>query len=545
MGSFSHIYRLYNTVKYLKPTQIYRRLWFKVHKPKPDTGQAPGARSVKKPWISLPSRKPSFFPEKTFFFLNTRGRVNTASDWNDPKKDKLWLYNLHYFDDLQAFDFHSRIKEHKKLIERWILDNPPVEGNGWEPYPLSLRIVNWIKWALVTKDLSDNALHSLAVQTRYLGKRCEYHLLGNHLFANGKALLFSGLFFQGKQAEKWRSRGMKIIETGIKEQILSDGGNFERTPMYHALFLEDVLDIINILKTYECPVPSWLEQPVAPMGRWLNVMTHPDGEISFFNDAALGIAPPFKTLARYTQALNLPSEETTREDLVVLEQSGYARVRKDRMTAIIDMAPIGPDYIPGHAHADSLSFELSLFEKRCLVNSGTSLYGTGQERLRQRGTAAHNTLSIDGENSSEVWGGFRVARRARIKNISFALKDGEITLSAAHTGYRRLPGKPVHERKWSFFDRKLVIEDKVISGKSHSIDIHFHIHPHWDVTLQKNQAILKQGDMEVLLVSDSCGELQMEDSSYHPEFGLSVPGKKLVFHWQGTCPSRFLTSICW
>ena len=80
--------------------------------------------------------------------------------------------------------------------------------------------------------------------------------------------------------------------------------------------------------------------------------------------------------------------------------------------ALLDVAPVGPDYLPGHAHADTLSFELSLFGQRVLVNSGTSQYEAGPERSRQRGTAAHNTVIVDGHDSSEVWAGFRVARRA-------------------------------------------------------------------------------------------------------------------------------------
>ena len=82
---------------------------------------------------------------------------------------------------------------------------------------------------------------------------------------------------------------------------------------------------------------------------------------------------------------------------------------------VCDVAPIGPDHLPAHAHADTLSFELSFKGRRVFVNSGTSEYGLSAERQRQRGTAAHNTLVLDEENSSEVWAGFRVARRARAR----------------------------------------------------------------------------------------------------------------------------------
>jgi hypothetical protein len=83
-----------------------------------------------------------------FRFLNVIGHVRKAVDWNDPAREKLWLYNLHYFDDLNALVAAAERTAWQRalLIERWVAENPPGAGNGWEPYPTSLRSVNWIKW---------------------------------------------------------------------------------------------------------------------------------------------------------------------------------------------------------------------------------------------------------------------------------------------------------------------------------------------------------------------------------------------------------------
>ena len=114
-----------------------------------------------------------------------------------------------------------------------------------------LRIVNWIKWFLAAQP--DQVLpsrpgsHSLAVQTRWLRSRLEWHLLGNHLFANAKALVFAGLYFDGAEAQAWLVRGCAILARELPEQILADGGQFERSPMYHALALEDLLDLLNLI----------------------------------------------------------------------------------------------------------------------------------------------------------------------------------------------------------------------------------------------------------------------------------------------------------
>ena len=100
-----------------------------------------------------------------FSFLN---EVKTLEEigWHSKTSNKLWLYNLYYFDDLNAFGASSRSSWHLNLIYEWIDKNPPGFGIGWEPYPTSLRIVNWIKWVMIGNQLPDKAYHSIAVQTR-------------------------------------------------------------------------------------------------------------------------------------------------------------------------------------------------------------------------------------------------------------------------------------------------------------------------------------------------------------------------------------------
>ena len=118
-----------------------------------------------------------------------------------------------------------------------------------------------------------------------------------------------------------------------------------------------------------------------------------------------------------------------------LEDSGYIRFERQNMIAFLDVAQVGPDYLPAHAHADTLSFEMSLFGQRVFVNSGTSCYGQGEERRQERSTSAHNTVEINGENSSEVWGGFRVGRRAYPTKPEIRENGDRTVISASHDGY--------------------------------------------------------------------------------------------------------------
>ena len=127
--------------------------------------------------------------------------------------------------------------------------------------------------------------------------------------------------------------------------------------MYHALILETVLDLINAGQLYAPVIDNdlgMLRETAQRMLSWLSKMVHPDGKIAFFNDAAFGIAPDFVQLADYALRLGLKSVN------VPLGESGYIRLEIGESMVLFDAGAIGPDHQPGHAHADTLSFELSL-----------------------------------------------------------------------------------------------------------------------------------------------------------------------------------------
>ncbi len=468
-------------------------------------------------------------PER-FRFLNRTHDLAGAA-WDDPALPKLWRYNLHYFDDLNAQDADVRAVWHRALMERWVRDNAPGVGTGWEPYPTSLRIVNWVKWALAGNVLPSACVQSLAVQARWLSKRIEVHLLGNHLFSNAKALVFAGLYFNGPEAAAWLDKGMGILSRELPEQVLSDGGHFELSTMYHALALEDLLDLSNLASAFSREIPMRWQATIAswtcaidPMRRWLAAMSHPDAMIAFFNDAAFGVAPTVLELERYASRLGFRPLAPESRELTHLAASGYVRVDAQESAAILDVARIGPDYLPAHAHADTLSFEMSLFGQRVIVNSGISEYGSGRERVRQRGTRAHNTVTIDARDSSEVWGGFRVARRAH--PVGLEIERGEVvTIRCAHDGYQRLNARVQHLRQWSFAGRSLTVDDS-ITGTFGCAEARFHLHPSVrvdvagsDTTAGRVTLVLPQG--KKLHISVEGGQLTMEQSTWHPEFGVT------------------------
>ncbi len=541
--------RYLRTVKHLQARQIYKRIQYKISRPRPDCRPPPQLRAYAGTWQTSIAKKPSYIPPATMTLLNETHEISAQTIWNDPELALLWRYHLHYFDDLQATNAAEKITEHQTLIKRWIRENPPGIGCGWQSYPLSLRIVNWIKW-LLTGNLATKAMrHSLSVQVCYLRRRLEYHLLGNHLLANAKALIFAGCYFQGKEADHWLNLGLKIYQRQLREQILADGGHFERSPMYHSLILEDLLDVINVLHTYALPTPDYLCQSINAMFTWLQAMIHPDGEIAFFNDSTLQQAPTFAELLAYAKQLGSQPKLTPISPATTLAQTGFVRVALDSNVLLLDTGSVGPAYLPGHAHAGTLSFELSLAKQRVLVNSGTSCYQLNTLRAYQRSTAAHNTLSIDGENSSEVWHRFRVGRRARVFAVNVEHnQDDTVVVEATHNGYQHL-GNVIHHRRWRVSADEMEISDEITGEGVHDVRLWYHLHPTCKVAQIKGNTVIitttLASDRHIVMVLPEDVDISVQPSEYYPQFGVAVANQTIVGVTKTQLPYSMITAITW
>lgn len=541
---------LLHTLRYLKLKQLAYQVFYRVHKPRLKTLPKPKLRAGISAWVGASYLQPATQDGKTFSFLGETGDLQGG--WDNSVYPKLWLYNLHYQDYLNALGVDQRDPLWGALLDAWIANNPPLQGNGWEPYCLSLRIVNWVKWLSCqeTNTIKPLWLDSLVAQADALEQQLEFHILANHLFANAKALIFIGVFLGGKAGDYWLERGLQLLDEEIKEQFLPDGAHYELSPMYHAALLWDLCDLLSLQQASRLPslierAECW-QQRLQKGFEWLQAMTHPDGDIAFFNDSTIGISPTFADLKIYAEKLGIqvPNKAITMDlQANLYKDSGYAVIDWPQNHRLIaDVGNVGPDYQPGHAHADTLSCELSLFGQRVLVNSGISQYGEDQERHRQRSTAAHNTLEIDGQNSSEVWAGFRVARRARPINVELKDDLDRFFLKAGHTGYRRLPGKVTHQRSWSAQKNILIIEDK-LKGRYSQAVVYWHFHPDVkvEVTSPNNvNLILPEGQHVSVQVSGA--EVFLLASIWHPRFGVSVNNQKLKLVLKD---SKLVTFIEW
>jgi hypothetical protein len=497
--------KYFYTIYSLKPVQIYfqmkyrlRRYWrkatgFKYRLSIPTDGH----NLIMNDWIC----KPISMNRSTFCFLNLelefdKGKIN----WRENKYGKLWNYNLNYMDYLLQPVLQK--VEGLELIHQFIQGLASNEG-GVEPYPISLRGINWIKFISKHK-INDTKLNdSLFAQYQILSDNLEYHILGNHLLENGFSLLFGAFYYKDNHLYQ---RAFKILTHELNEQILADGGHFELSPMYHQIILDRLLDCINLLKNNQRfgnqqQLLELIQEKAERMLNWLTTITFSNGEIPLLNDATSGIAPTTQQLSQYALTLNVKSSTLK----LKLSASGYRKFTSPFYECIIDIGQIGPAYQPGHAHADTFNFVLNISGKPFIVDTGISTYDAGEVRLKERGTAVHNTVALEGINSSEVWSSFRVARRAKVK----IERETANHLLASHNGYRKYGAN--HIREWKFSVSEIHIID-TLEGKIKNGIAYLHLAPGIDAVI--NNEVIVFENVRIYLKGVANIELKKMDIPY-------------------------------
>jgi hypothetical protein len=466
----------------------------------------------------------------TFFLLNEKHSVQSKSCWNAPERSKLWLYNLHYHQFLLE---DIELDEKLFVLHQWIDENPSSYGVAWEPYPLSLRIVNWVKFIINNPvAINHKLLESLLNQGKELLRKIEYHILGNHLFENAKALVFLGCVFKKKAGAPFLEKGLRILKKEIEEQILKDGLHFERSPMYHAIILEGMLDLYNLMSKMNLfDMKIKMENLIPKMFAALEIVTHPDNDLAYFNDSTHHIAATPQKLRNYAKKLGftLPISQE-----IFLEESGFVKLESENCVLIADIGNIGPSYLPGHAHAESLSFECSLGKERLFVNSGISTYETSEKRTAQRSTKAHNCIIYNNKNSAEIWGSFRMGRRPNvlIQKIDAMNKFVSVSLQKIPSLSRHFE----HKREYKIENKKIIISDhfknSFICKKAY-----FHLHPNWTTKKIEDckiyvSSLLTMSEAVIDISCDTKFVIETGAYDYAMGFNCEKKGQKITIH----CP---------
>ena len=486
---------VFRTVKHLRPTQIYYQVKNRLVKARYVPLPAPAVKGRGFKTDPIPRYKS--LEGNKFTFLNLE---HEYAGWTFTDNGMLWAYNQNYFDWLNQEGMTA--EEGCKWIDKFI-EEIPSNRIGLDPYPIALRSINWIKFFCRYPECATKEwLDSLYSQVRLLEKKLEYHLLANHLLEDSFALYIAGAYFDDERLLK---KAKKLLLSQLKEQVLPDGAHYEQSPMYHCILLDRLLDCINIGERMAVNGAELRRYAERMLGH-LESIVWSDESIPLLNDAAYGIAPRPEEIFDYAYSLGLKWQE------IPMKECGYRKLTSDRMEAIVDVGNITATYQPGHTHADCLNYELRVDGKPFVVDTGISTYNKNERRQLERSTIAHNCVSPYGRNSSEVWGGFRVGRRA---NVFLEHESPQIDhkyplmISAEHDGYN----KPV-KRRFEMNDGVFVVEDQY-DGEAVS-----YVHLAEDI------------DPERIRV-EGASAIDIKPWQYSTEYNRFHDGKVLAMHFNG------------
>ena len=470
-------------------------------------------------------------------------------DWDAPGRSRLFRFHLHYFDF--AFDLavaYSRTSDHayfgafRRLAEDWLERHRRIRGDAWHPYPTSRRIVNWTLavW-LLGSILEEDApfrqrlIGAIYEQTRYLSHHLEWDVLANHLFENLRALFVASHAFGGRQAMSWRQCARRLLREQLEEQILDDGGHYERSPTYHCQVLHGVLDCLAVARQEQDELASLLEEKAGAMVRFLRGILFPDGSYPLFNDGAFDLAPTPSELFDYAvEAMHVPppfaTERGQRQGIANFSSSGYAVMKKEGALFIMDAGPLGPSYQVGHGHCDLLSYELMVDGELLVADSGTPTYDETPLRMAARGGRAHNTVVIDEQDQAEIWKSFRVGRRPKPLLVQVAESSGIVRFTGEHDAYDHLAGSPSHRRSVFLLPGRLwMVIDHVHGEGVHLVESYMHLHP--DVKIDRRDRLtVSRGDVRLQILTSE--GLQPELMSGFRAENIGRPCSAPVLVWR-------------
>jgi uncharacterized heparinase superfamily protein len=520
-----------------------------------------------------------------FAFLN-RPTVDLGKqiDWRDGANgDPLWVYCLHYgewavtlaqaFIATQDRTFRDKLIE---LLSSWIDHNPIASDPGWEPYPLSRRLVAWTRVGLVLLDdpiwfsfWNARLAPNLWQQARVLAANLEFDLSNNHLLANYRALAWIGLLFpKWPKAEIWLTTGLEGLWREMGRQVLPDGVHYERSISYHTIVLQDLLETSALCRRVGRGFPNEVEATLCRMVQFLVDLQAPDGTYPMLNDsvpeypldprsvlltaglflerqdmvsAGRGAGPTYAVwlMGESPTIQGGRAERVSTPPVKAYPDAGYVVLSDGKEDYLcFDAGPMGPDHLQGHGHADALSFVLHGGGGPMIVDPGVFSYHDRTWRDHFRSTRAHNTVTVDGQDQCVFWGPFRVAYPPKVRLLDWS----EDHVTGEHEGYCRLRRPVIHKRRierrgageWEILDHfegrgdhEFALVLQLAQGATATLDGHGGADVRWPTgsRLEIKAALFPRG-----------GNTSIEDGWISPGWNLKQKAPRYVLRWRASPP---------
>lgn len=523
----------------------------------------------------------------------------------------IWELNRHqHFVMLaQAFLLTQQERFLTELLHEWRhwqKENPYPYGINWaSSLEVAFRSLAWL-WTgrllaacpETPKAFQYDLARALALSARHIERYLStYSSPNTHLLGEAVALFFIGtLCPQLRSAFEWQARGWQVILQQAERQVREDGMHFEQSVYYHVYALDFFLHARILAGLNDIPIPEPFDLTIQKMLEVLSALSQAGPAPRFGDDdggrvfdprrnraehmldplaigAALYRRPDFKALSGgfTAEALWLLGPEGLREfDALPLEppapastalessglyvmvschtSSGQSHSRIPQQL-VIDAGLQGTGSA-GHGHADALSLQLSVGGEAWLADPGSFRYiSAGPERDLFQGTAAHNTLQVDGVSQAEPSGPFAWSALPNVRAEHWTVSEEFDLFAGSHDGYYRLP-QPVLHRRWIFHLKPhfWLVRDVAEGAGEHDLEIFWHFAPHFvpsytppgfTMLPQSSEGKDNLRGLAVLPVEGHGWEQEFRRSRFSPAYGIEEPAPAIRFATRAQLPTDF------
>jgi len=419
-------------------------------------------------------------------------------------------------------------------LTRWIKANPFLFGPHWASVmECGLRVPVFVRALLYPGMDSESIspiLSALYHHAWWIEKRLSlYSSLGNHTICECVGLVFAGAVFgASNQGNAWLTTGIRLLDQELMHQILSDGGPAEQSINYHRFVLDLYWLTIDFLESnHLSDCTAWKPRLLAGEA-FIHTFLDASGNIPSIGDSddghaiAPGISPKRGT------------PERNNETCVTFPETGYTVIQKsNRFLLTFDHGPLGMAPLYNHGHADALSITLSVNGQKLLVDPGTYRYnGVPEWRRYFKGTRAHNTVTIDGQDQAIQETGFIWSHPYSDKLVRKDHTENGLALEARHDGYARLKNPVIHTRSLLYDDDAIVIIRDSFAGKGvHEFELNFHLHPDCRAVYENGIWSIQNQNATLYLALLSPATLQEISGKTNPILGWYSP----AYNCKQTC----------
>ncbi len=495
-------------------------------------------------------------------------------------------------------------REFVAQVEGWMAANPRPWGVNWAcAMESAIRAVNWL-WAFhllrgaraVSGPFTRTLCASLLEHGRHILQNLEKQgrFSNNHYLADLIGLLHLGMLCPwADEAASWRGFALRELWAAIERQVWPDGVYFEASTAYHRLATEMALSAVALCLRHGVAVPDPVIGRLERMLEFILWCTRPDGTVPAFGDAdngrllRLAVWPDAeREWTDYRHLLAIGAVVLGRDDLAraagdqwqealwllgtrathvarahpvhsaglslpsrAFRDGGFYILRSRDLHMTVHAGPNGQNGYGGHAHNDTLSFELFAGGRSWIVDPGTYVYTADYyARDRFRGTASHNVVQVDGQEINRFRPGpFGLCEDAMPRVYDWRSTVGYDLLDAGHTGYARLR-EPVLCRRQVYLDKERglwAIRDVLTGRGSHRLTLRLHLAP---VRTSAEAARLPagvrledgHGALDVFFLAPEGAGLALEEGEISPSYGVRRRAPVVSVSVSATLPVEFL-----